>query len=324
MEFGIELAPNIKTYEVEFYSKLAEDNGFDYVWVTDHYNNRNAFVILSILAKTTQKVKIGTGVTNPFHMSPAVIASAIATINELSGGRAILGIGAGDKFTLEKIGIERKKPLTCVKEAVHIIRKLVKGESVEFNGMIFKFSGAKLTFSSGNVPIYIGAQGPKMLRLASEIGDGVIINASHPKDVKVALESIDAREGFDIAVCSAFSVDKNRDAAIQSAKTVVAFIVASCPREVLDRHGIDEESANAVKKALNDAFGKGKWKELANAVSEEMVDAFSISGTPDDVVERIEELRRLGITQLVVGSPIGRDKAKAIKLIGREIIPNFR
>ncbi len=324
MEFGIELAPNIKFYEIEFYAKLAEDNGFDYVWVTDHYNNRNAFVILSILAKTTRKAKIGTGVTNPFHINPAVIASAIATINEISGGRAVLGIGAGDKFTLEKIGIERKKPLTCVKEAVHIIRKLVKGESVEFKGDIFKFTGAKLTFSSGNVPIYIGAQGRKMLRLASEIGDGVIINASHPKDVKVALESIDAREGFDIAVCSAFSVDRDRDAAIQNAKTVVAFIVASSPSEVLDRHGIDEETANAVKKALSDAFEKGMWKELSNAVSEEMVDAFSISGTPDDVIERIEELRRLGITQLVIGSPIGKDKSKAIKLIGREIIPNFR
>jgi len=235
-----------------------------------------------------------------------------------------LGIGAGDKFTLEKIGIERKKPLTCVREAVHIIRKLLSGESVEFNGEIFKFSGAKLTFSSGNVPIYIGAQGPKMLRLASEIGDGVIINASHPKDVEFALRNMDVREGFDIAVCSAFSIDKNRDVAIQNAKVVVAFIVASCPSDVLNRHGIDEESANAVKEALNEAFAKGKWKELANAVSDEMVEAFSISGTPDDVIERIEELRRLGITQLVVGSPIGKDKARAIKLIGKEVIPNFR
>lgn len=324
MEFGIELLPNVKVYEIEFYAKLAEDNGFSHIWVTDHYNNRNAFVILSILAKATQNAKIGTGVTNPLHMNPAVIASAIATINEISGSRAVLGIGAGDKFTLEKIGIERKKPLTCVREAVQIIRKLLSGESVEFNGEIFKFSGARLTFSSGNVPIYIGAQGPKMLRLASEIGDGVIINASHPKDVEFALRNMDVREGFDIAVCSAFSIDKNRDVAIQNAKTVVAFIVASCPNEVLDRHGIDEESANAVKEALNEAFAKGKWKELANAVSDEMVEAFSISGTPDDVIERIEELKRLGITQLVVGSPIGKDKARAIKLIGKEVIPNFR
>ncbi len=324
MEFGIELTPNVKFYEIEFYAKLAEDSGFSYVWVTDHYNNRNAFVILTILAKATQRVKIGTGITNPFHINPAVISSAIATINEISNGRAILGIGAGDKFTLEKIGIRRKKPLTCVKEAVQIIRRLLNGETVRFDGEIFRFNEAKLTFNSGNVPIYIGAQGPRMLKLASEIGDGVIINASHPKDVELALKNLNVKDGFDIAVCSAFSIDRNRDTAIQNAKVVVAFIVTSCPNDVLDRHGIDEEAVNAVRKALNDAFAKGNWRELEKAVTDEMVEAFSISGTSDDVIDRIEELKRLGITQLIVGSPIGKDKAKAIKLIGREIIQRFR
>ncbi len=324
MEFGIELLPNVKPYELEYYAKLAEDNGFGYVWITDHYNNRNAFVMLSTIAKATQRVRMGTGVTNPFHVNPAVIASAIATINELSGGRAVLGIGAGDKFTLEKIGVERSKPLKAVREAVEIIRKLLSGESVEFEGEVFKFIGAKLTFSSGNVPIYIGAQGPKMLRLASEIGDGVIINASHPKDVRIAIENLKPKDGFDVAVCSAFSVDRNREVAIQNAKVVVAFIVASSPKEVLERHGIDEDSANAVRSALNEAFTKGRWKELAETVSDEMVEAFSISGTPDDVIGRIEELKDMGVTQLVIGSPIGKDKAKAIRLIGKEIIPAFR
>lgn len=324
MEFGIELAPNVKSYEIEYYAKLAEDNRFRYVWVTDHYNNRNAFVILSVLAKATRRVRIGTGITNPFHINPAIIASAIATINEISDGRAVLGIGAGDKFTLEKIGIKRKKPLTGVKEAVNVIRKLLNGEVVEFDGELFKFSGAKLTFNSGNgIPIYIGAQGPKMLRLASEIGDGVIINASHPKDVEFALRNIDVRKGFNIAVCSAFSIDSDRDTAIKNVKAVVAFIIAGCPNEILDRHGIDYESANIVKAKLKEAFAKGNWKELERAVTDEMVDVFSISGTPDDIVERIEELKKLGITQLIIGSPIGKDKAKAIKLIGREIIPRF-
>jgi len=324
MEFGIELTPNVKFYEIEYYAKLAEDNGFRYVWVTDHYNNRNAFVILSVLAKTTQKVRIGTGVTNPFHMNPAVIASAIATINEISNGRTVLGIGAGDKFTPEKIGIERKKPLTGVREAVQVIRMLLNGESVEFDGELFKFSGAKLTFNPRKgIPIYIGAQGPRMLKLASEIGDGVIINASHPKDVEFALRNIDMRKGFDIAVCSAFSIDKDRDRAIQSVKPVVAFIVAGCPNEILDRHGIDDRSVNTVRITLKEAFAKGNWKKLEEVVTDEMVDAFSISGTPDEVIGRIEELKKLGITQLIVGSPVGRDKTKAIRLVGKEIIPRF-
>ncbi len=324
MEFGIELLPNVKAYEIEYYAKLAEDSGFDYVWITDHYNNRNAFVILSALAKSTQKVKIGTGVTNPFHVNPAVIASAIATVNEMSGGRAVLGIGAGDKFTLERIGVERRVPLKAVKEAVEIIRGLLRGDVVDFKGEVFRVDKAKLSFKSGDVPIYVGAQGPKMLKLASRIGDGVLINASHPKDVEFAMNNLEPKDDFDVVVCSAFSVDSNRDVAIQNAKVVVAFIVSSCPKEVLERHGIDEEIAENIRRALNDAFAKGNWKELEKAVSDEIVEVLSISGTPEDVVERIEELKRLGVTQFVVGSPIGRDKAKAIRLIGKEIIPNIR
>jgi len=292
--------------------------------VTDHYNNRNVFVTLTILARSTRSVKIGTGITNPYHMNPAVIASAIATINEVSHGRAVLGIGAGDKFTLERIGIERVKPLKRVQESIHIIRKLLNGEVVDFEGDVFKFRSAKLSFSSGKIPIYIGAQREKMIRLASELGDGLLLNASHPKDVKAALEIVKLREGFDFALCTSFSIDRDRDRAIQNAKMIVAFIVSSSPKEVLERHGIDQGSASLVSSALREAFKKGNWRKVVEVVSDEMVEEFSISGTPDDVIERIEEVRKLGVTQLVVGSPIGSEKAKAIRMIGDEIIPHFR
>ncbi len=324
MEFGIELLPNVKAYEIEYYAKLAEDSGFDYVWITDHYNNRNAFVMLTALAKSTDRVRIGTGVTNPFHINPAVIASAIATINEISGGRAVLGIGAGDKFTLERIGVERKKPIKAVREAVEIIRGLLRGDVVDLKGDVFRVDKAKLSFKSGAVPIYVGAQGPKMLKLASRIGDGVIINASHPKDVEFAVSNLEPKDDFEVAVCSAFSVDSNREVAIQNAKVVVAFIVSSSPKEVLERHGIDDEIAENIRRTLNEAFAKGNWRELEKVVSDEIVEVLSIVGTPEDVVERIEELKKLGVTQFVIGSPIGRDKAKAIRLIGSEVIPNLR
>jgi len=314
MKFGIELLPNTSVDKIEKYAKLAEENGFHYVWVTDHYNNRNVYVVLSLIAKATTKVLIGTGVTNPYHMNPAVIASAIATINEISNGRAILGIGAGDKVTLERIGINREKPLTRVREAVQIIRELLAGKTVTFNGEIFKFNGAKLGFKADNIPIYIGAQGPKMLKLSAELGDGVIINAAHPKDVELAMKYIDRR--IDIAVCSAFSIGEK---AIECVKPVVAFIVAGCPKEVLERHGINIEDAEKIKELI----AKGKWDEVSKAVKDEMVNVFSISGTPEEVIARIEELKKLGIDQLIIGSPIGAKKNEAIKIIGEKIIPAF-
>ncbi len=323
MRFGVEFVPNVKYYELEYYAKLAEDNGFGYMWITDHYNNRNVYATLTLLAMRTREMKIGAGVANPYLAHPAVIASAIATVNEVSGGRAILGIAAGDKVTFERIGVKWEKPLSRIKEAVEVIRALHTGKPLSYEGEFFNLKGAKLDFKTGSIPIYIGAQGPKMLKLAAEIGDGVLINASHPKDFEVAMKNMEIRENFDVVAYASLSIDKNREKARNAAKIVVAFIVAGSPDLVFERHGVDTGSVENVRNALNNAFATGDWKSVHEAVTDEMVDIFSISGTPDDVKERIEELKKVGVTQVVAGSPLGPDKAKSIKLMGKEIIPEF-
>ena len=332
MKFGIEFVPNMKYYELEYYVKLAEDSGFEYTWITDHYNNRNVYSMLTILALKTSSIKLGPGVTNPYHISPAVTASAIATINELSNGRAVLGIGAGDKVTFDRIGISWTKPLRRMREAVEIIRLLHGGKSVSYDGKIFKFNGARLDFKAGNIPIYIGAQGPKMLQLAAELGDGVLINASHPRDFETAKENIDAglekagksRDEFDVVAYASMSVDKDANKARNASKIVVAFIVAGSPDIIFERHGISMDDVQKVREALNNAFTKGDWPGVSKAVTDEMIDSFSISGSPDQVIERIKELSKSGVTQVVAGSPIGPDKKKSIQLIGKEIIPAFK
>jgi 5,10-methylenetetrahydromethanopterin reductase len=331
MRFGIEFVPNMKYYELEYYVKLAEDNKFDFVWITDHYNNRNVYAMLTILALKTNAIKLGSGVTNPYHINPAVTASAIATVNEISNGRAVLGIGAGDKVTFDRIGISWEKPLTRMREAVEVIKALHSGKAVKYDGQIFSFNGARMDFKAGEIPIYIGAQGPKMLQLAAELGDGVLINASHPKDFEVAKENIEAglskagksRDDFDTVAYASMSVDKDRDRARNAAKIVVAFIVAGSPEVIFERHGISSEDVQKVRDALNAAFTKGDWPGVSKAITDDMIDTFSISGTPDEVVERIGELSKAGVTQVVAGSPIGPDKKKSIGLIGKEIISKF-
>ncbi|RLI88939.1 MAG: 5,10-methylenetetrahydromethanopterin reductase [Archaeoglobales archaeon] len=327
MKFGVEFVPNVKYYELEYYAKLAEDSGFGYCWITDHYNNRNVYAMLTLLALKTQKMRIGAGVANPYHTHPAVVASAIATINEVSGGRAVLGIAAGDKVTLERIGVKWEKPLSRIREAVEVIRALHAGKSVSYDGKFFKLSGAKLDFNAGSIPIYIGAQGPKMLKLAAEIGDGVLINASHPKDFEVARKSIDEGlqkgKDFDVVAYASLSIDRDGGKARNAAKIVVAFIVAGSPDVIFERHGISSEDVEKVRTSLNNAFATGNWKAVNEAVTDEMVDIFSISGTPEDVIERIEKLKKVGVTQVVAGSPIGPNKAKSIKLMGKEIVTRF-
>lgn len=328
MKFGIELVPNVKYFELEYYTKLAEDVNFEYEWITDHYNNRNVYSMLTLLALKTSTMRVSAGVANPYTLHPAVIASSIATVNEVAEGRAILGIAAGDKVTLDKIGFKWQKPLTRLKEAVEIIRQLLEGKTVDYNGEFFQLGGAKINFECGDIPIYIGAQGPKMLKLAAELGDGVLINASNPKDFSEAQKSIESglkgsKKDFDVAAYTSMSVDKDREKAREAAKIVVAFIAAGSPQVIFDRHNIDLEKIEKVKEALDLAFKKGEWKQINKTVDEQLLDAFSISGTPDDVIDNIEKLSREGVTQVVAGSPLGPNKKKAINLMGKQIISQF-
>ncbi len=318
--FGIEFVPSEPALKVGYMAKLAEDAGFDTIWITDHYNNRDVYSTLAILSLATSKVKLGTGVTNPYTRNVAVTASSIASINEISGGRAILGIGPGDKATFDAMGIAWERPLTAVRESVSAIRDLLAKKRVAGHGM----GGAQLAFKAGEIPIYIGAQGPKMLEMAGQIADGVLVNASHPDDFNYAVPLVKkgakkaGRDPEEVEICAytSFSADKNGEKAAAEAKIVVAFIVAGSPETVLSRHGIKPEEAAAVSGAI----GKGDFGAALGAVSDEMIRAFSVSGTPDDCKMRVEELLATGVTQIVVGSPIGPNKERAIKLIGKEIL----
>jgi 5,10-methylenetetrahydromethanopterin reductase len=318
--FGIEFVPNEPALKVGYLAKLAEDAGFDTIWITDHYNNRDVYSTLAILSLATSRVKLGTGVTNPYTRNVAVTASSIGSINEISGGRAILGIGPGDKATFDAMGVAWEKPLSAVRESVGALRELLAKKRVAGSGM----KGAQLAFSPGKIPIYIGAQGPKMLEMAGMIADGVLVNASHPDDFKYAIPLI--REGakkagrdpdeVEIAAYTSFSADKNGEKAANEAKIVVAFIVAGSPETVLSRHGVKPEEAAAVSSAI----ARGDFGSALGAVTEEMIKAFSVSGTPADCRSRVDDLLATGVTQIVVGSPIGPNKERSIKLIGKEIL----
>ncbi|MHC1624751.1 MAG: 5,10-methylenetetrahydromethanopterin reductase [Methermicoccaceae archaeon] len=323
MKYGIEFVPNEPVMKLAAYTKLAEDNGFSNVWITDHYNNRDSYSTLTVLALATNRIMLGTGVTNPYTRNVAITASSISAVNDLSGGRAILGIGPGDKATFDAMGIEWAKPLTTVREAVETLREFFAGKKVTSEGMI-SFKGAKLAFKSGDIPIYLGAQGPKMLEVAGEIANGVLINASHPKDFEVAIKNIQkgadragrSMEEIDVCAYASFSIDKKAEKAKNEAKIVVAFIVAGSPEPVLSRHGISKSDADNIGALI----GKGDFGGVIGAVTDDMMDAFSIYGTPEDCINRINELEEIGVTQVVAGSPIGPDKERSIKLIGKEII----
>jgi 5,10-methylenetetrahydromethanopterin reductase len=322
MSFGIEFLPNMEVNKIVDYARMAEENGFENVWVTDHYNNRNVYATLAMIASKTEKIKLGPGVTNPYQIHPVVTASAVATINEISNGRAILGMGPGDKTTLKKLGLEMEKPVKRLKESIEVIRSIWGGKPVKYDGDFFKIDGAKMDFKAGDIPVYIGAQGPVMLKTAGMIGEGALINASNPKDFEFSIPKCKegmkeaGKEKFDIVAYTCFSIDEDSEKAKNAARIVVGFIVAGSPDLVFERHGIDLESVNKIR----DALGKFDFGTLKKAVNDDMLTAFSISGSPDECMDKIEALYKTGVTQIVVGSPVGPKMADSIKIIGDKII----
>ena len=286
MKFGIEFVPNQPLDEIVKLVKLAEDVGFEYAWITDHYNNKNVYETLALLADNTETIKMGPGVTNPYVRSPAISASAIATIDEISNGRATFGIGPGDKATGAQLG-----GVKAVQE---------------------------------HIPIYMGAQGPKMLETAGEIADGVLINASNPKDYEAAMPMINkgkdaagAKE-FDVGAYTATSIGPDSDAAKNAAKIVVAFIAAGSPPPVIERHGLPD----GFNTKMGEFLAKGDFGGAIGAVTDEALDAFSVCGTPDEFIPKIEGLAEMGVTQYVAGSPVGKNVEESIKLLG-DVISSF-
>jgi 5,10-methylenetetrahydromethanopterin reductase len=329
VKFGVEFVPKEAYWKTVYYAVQSEKRDFDNLWITDHYNNRNVYITLAATAIYTKKIVFGPGVTNPYLVNPVMTTQSLASLDEMAPGRVVLGMGAGDKTTLASTGIEAKKQLSAVVDAITIFRKMLEGKSVKYEGKVFQVKGTKFNFKPrGQIPVYVGAQGPKMLMTAGKIGDGVLINASHPKDIDYAVEQIKkgvAEAGkkmsdVDVTAYTSFSVHKKPEKAMKAASPVVAFIVAGSPNVILERHGINLETANKIREALK----KGDFGGAFSSVSADMMEAFSIAGTPDVCNQKINRLLKAGITQFVVGSPIGPNVRKSIDLISEQVIPHFK
>ena len=333
MSYGIEFVPgNITVKQVVNYCKLAEQKDIDFAWITNHYNNRHCYPTLAAIAEATDSLKMGPGIMNTFTDTPAAIASFMCTLNEISEGRAVLGIGPGDLSTLPKLAIDPVKPVARLKEGVQQIKALCAGEEVTKTGNMefFDYDGAKLTgvtlpAKKKQIPTYIGAQGPKMLALAGEIGEGALINASNPKDFEIAIplikgacDAVDEKKfkKFDVGAYTAMSIDQSEKKARNAAKIVAAFIAAGSPPPILERHGLDMDNVGKIK----DALARFDFGAVGGLVGDAEIDAFTIAGTPEMVKEKCDNLTESGVTQIIFGSPLGPDMTNSIRLLGKYII----
>jgi 5,10-methylenetetrahydromethanopterin reductase len=316
---GIELTPEHPVSHVADLGVLAEDAGFDTVFVTSHYFNRDPFVALDRVARRASRVRVGPAAANPYEVHPVTLASHVASLQEASGGRAVYGVGAGDPSTLGALGLAEERGLRSVLEAFEVARDLWAGETVTHDGT-FSAHDAALKFDvEGTIPVYVAGEGPSMCRMAGKRADGLLFNGSHPDDLAWARERVveglaereDGGEDFDLAAYAAVSVAEDADEAREAARPPVAFITAGAAPPVLERHGIGREATERVREALS----ASRFSDAFDAVTPAMVEAFSMAGTPETVAARAEAVCEHA-DSLVLGTPLGPDVETAIDLLG--------
>lgn len=300
MKVSLGVYPNETPAKIIESAKLAEGLGFDTLWMLDsHLLFREVYTMLGALAVSTSKLRFGTAVTNPTTRHPTVTASAFSTLHELTGGRATLGISVGDS-ALRAMNLEIAK-IADLSDAVAKIRGLFKGEAVSFS----TGDRAKLTFAHVDVPIYIAATGPKMLRMSGELADGVILmNGIAPELIKTAVDLVhEAERGAGRAVGSTKIVVW---AACHPSFDAVKYNVA---RAILRNipGPIDEltrKVAVKVKAAYNyEQHGRSE-AEFGKLVPDELVTRYAFSGTPEMIKGQVEALRPLGVDEVVLAIPV--------------------
>jgi 5,10-methylenetetrahydromethanopterin reductase len=318
---------------VEQYPRLAraaEAAGFDQFWVSDDLFLRSAWVILADVARATERIRFGTCIANPFTTHPAEMAMAAATLDELSGGRFDLGISSGADDFLGWVGLKPERPVAAVVETVEVVRRLLDGERVPFDGRFLRgwTADAYMRFPTRRVPIYIGAMGPNMLRAIGRVADGGLPLLFPPEHYETVIGYIRegaaaagrAMEEIDVAACVLCSLDDDRAAAEAPVRDKIAYYGHAFGALILDRLGLTREDFAPIEAALVRERDPAKARAL---VTPQML-RIAIVGTPADLIEHLEGLVQMGVTHLSFGPPLGPDPLAAIETLGRDVLPHFR
>ena len=201
MDLELQLLGHVSVQRLIERARLAEANNYRTIWVSDERFYRDVYMCLAQIAAHTSRVRLGTSVTDPYVRHPALTAVAMGTLDEISGGRAVLGSGAGISGFAE-LQIERSKPARAMRHAIAVIRALLSGETVDFHGDVITLNQGRSSFREGRiVPVYVASNGVIRQRMAAEVADGIIVNAcasvAEVRAVRAAIEETARRVGRD-------------------------------------------------------------------------------------------------------------------------------
>jgi len=327
LEFAFTLKPDMRPERIVSLARQAEAAGFNYGWIFDsHILWQEPYPLLTLIAANTRKLRLGTCVTNPVVRDPTVTASLLATLNRISGGRMDCGIGRGDSSRR----VMGKKPTTLdnLEYAVKVMRDLNSGKQITYDDHAIQMTWA----DAGIPPIWVAGYGPKALRCAGRIGDGVILQFADPHLIKWCLGFVKqgaeeaGRDFSKIRVMSATAVWVSNDKKLGRER--VRWFPALVSNHVVDlvsRYRADELPPELTayisdRKGYNYLHHAEVGSSNAQFVTDDVVDRFCLVGDASAHIEKLRELQALGVTQFNIYLMCG-DEEETLEIYGRDIIP---
>ncbi|HSB09718.1 MAG TPA: LLM class flavin-dependent oxidoreductase [Blastocatellia bacterium] len=301
------------------YVSYAESRGFEAVWQAESRLVRDAIVPMAAYAATTERIKVGSGVINNWTRNAALIAATFSTLDDLAPGRTMCGLGVWWEPLATKCGVNRRKPLLAMRETVEVVRRLLAMEKVTFKGEFVQVEDIEIDIVHGdrspkNVPIYIGATGMKMMELAGEIADGVLLNylvsPAYNRDAVEHLDAGAARAGRSVrqidrpqlVVCS---LDEDRSRALDNARELVTQYLGQQPH-IMKASGVSQDLLEEIGSVLTWPAEEHQIREAMKMVPDEVVQLITASGTPDECRAKVQEYVEAGCTCPVL-YPLGDD-----------------
>jgi 5,10-methylenetetrahydromethanopterin reductase len=291
------------------YVRYAEKRGFEAVWQAESRLVRDAVVPMAAYAAVTDKIKVASGVLNNWTRNIGLLAATFLTLDDLAPNRVICGIGAWWDPLARNVGIERRKPLTAMKETVLVLRRLLNMERVTFHGEFIHVEGIELDVVHGrreprNVPIMIGATGDNMMELTGEIADGVVLNyCVEPSYNYKALELLEKGakkagrrlEDLDRPQLIVCSVDLDHDRAIDTTRELLTQYLAQQPH-IAKASGVSMDVVAEIQSILGWPATHEQIRKAKHLVPEDLIYRITASGTPDEARAKVDEYRRAGCT----------------------------
>jgi 5,10-methylenetetrahydromethanopterin reductase len=335
---GLLLLPTYPADRLVELAQRAERLGYDYLWLADERFFREVYASLTLCALRTERIKLGPCVTDPYSRHAALTAMAIATLDEISRQRAVLGIGAGVSGFRE-IGVTRARPGVAIREAVEVIRRLLTGERVTYRGEMVRLEDGKLDFtpSRADVPIYIASQHPVGCRAAGRVADGAIMQGTVAEPLLMFFRETvhGAARGagrdpatIDLVARINVCIHDDRRVARDVMRPGLVRSLASQKPEFFTfvTAGLKiPPSLEAKLAGISYAHDPAPLAAAAGEVTDELVDAVTLTGPPEDVAADVARLARAGITQLMIYpmAPDGRIDT-VIERFQTEVMPVVR